>query len=142
MFSMTIRRTFFLAGILAVVIGLPLRAGSSAPLRAGGPPENIDLDAIYRIKQEGLSPQRSRVMEIESYLTDIYGPRLTGSPNIREAGDWAQKTMKDWGLVNVHVETWPFGRGWQNHRFVALAVTPRAYPLIGFTKAWVPGTHG
>ena len=59
-------------------------------------------------------------MEIESYLTDVYGPRLTGSPNIKEAADWAQKTMKDWGLVNVHLETWPFGRGWQNQRFVAM----------------------
>ena len=43
-------------------------------------------------------------MEIESYLTDVYGPRLTGSPNIKEAADWAQKTMKEWGLANVHLE--------------------------------------
>ena len=41
-------------------------------------------------------------MEIESYLTDVYGPRLTGSPNIKEAADWAQKTMTEWGLANVH----------------------------------------
>jgi hypothetical protein len=57
--------------------------------------EKLDLDAIYRLKEEGF--QRSKVMEIESYLTDVYGPRLTGSPNIREAADWAQKTMRDWG---------------------------------------------
>src|SRR5213594_1116015 len=82
------------------------------------------------------------LMEIESYLTDVYGPRLTGSPNIKEAADWAQKTMKDWGLANVHLETWPFGRGWQNQRFVALAMTPRAYPLIAYPKAWTPGTGG
>ena len=65
--------------------------------------EKLDLDAIYRIKDEGL--QRSKVMEIESYLTDVYGPRLTGSPNIKEAADWAQKTMKEWGLANVHLES-------------------------------------
>jgi len=29
--------------------------------------EKLDLDAIYRLKDEGL--QRSKVMEIESYLT-------------------------------------------------------------------------
>ena len=81
-------------------------------------------------------------MEIESYLTDVYGPRLTGSPNIKEAGDWAMKTMKDWGLANVHDETWPFGRGWQNQRFTANALTPRAYPLIAYPKAWTPGTNG
>ena len=50
--------------------------------------------------------------------------------------------MKEWGLANVHLETFPFGRGWDNQRFVAMAVTPRAYPLIGFPKAWSAGTNG
>ena len=111
------------------------------PLAADWPAaEKPDLDAIYRIKEEGL--QRSKVMEIESWLTDVYGPRLTGSPNIREAADWAQQTMREWGLANVHLESFPFGRGWQNERFTALALTPRAYPLVGFPKAWTPGTKG
>src|SRR3954466_11810504 len=126
-------RTCAATAIIAVLVGLPLAADWPVA-------EKLDLDAIYRIKDEGL--QRSKVMEIESYLTDVYGPRLTGSPNIKEAADWAQKTMKDWGLANVHVETWPFGRGWQNQRFVANALTPRAYPLIGYPKAWTPGTKG
>jgi hypothetical protein len=130
---MQFRRTFALSAIIAVLIALPLSAQWAAT-------EKLDLDAIYRIKDEGL--QRSKVMEIESYLTDVYGPRLTGSPNIREAGDWAMKTMKDWGLANVHEEMWPFGRGWQNQRFTANAVTPRAYPLIAYPKAWTPGTNG
>jgi len=130
---MQFRRTFALTVLVAVVVSLPLAAQWPAT-------EKIDLDSIYRLKDEGL--QRSKVMEIESYLTDVYGPRLTGSPNIREAGDWAQKTMKEWGLANVHAETWPFGRGWQNQRFVANAVTPRAYPLIAYPKAWTPGTNG
>ena len=127
------RRTFALTALVAVVVSLPLAAQWPAT-------EKIDLDAVYRLKDEGL--QRSKVMEIESYLTDVYGPRLTGSPDIREAADWAQKTMKEWGLANVHSETWPFGRGWQNQRFVANAVTPRAYPLIAYPKAWTPGTNG
>jgi hypothetical protein len=127
------RRTFALTALVAVVGSLPLAAQWPTT-------EKIDLDAVYRLKDEGL--QRSKVMEIESYLTDVYGPRLTGSPNIREAADWAQKTMKEWGVANVHTETWPFGRGWQNQRFVANAVTPRAYPLIAYPKAWTPGTNG
>jgi carboxypeptidase Q len=130
---MQFRRTFALTAVLAVLIALPLAAQWPTT-------EKLDLDAIYRIKDEGL--QRSKVMEIESYLTDVYGPRLTGSPNMKEAGDWAQKTMKDWGLANVHAESWPFGRGWQNQLFVAMAMTPRAYPLIGYPKAWTPGTNG
>src|SRR5881628_2986032 len=130
---MHVRRMLTHTAIIAVVLALPVAADWPAT-------EKLDLDAIYRIKEEGL--QRSKVMEIESYLTDVYGPRLTGSPNIKEAADWAQKTMKEWGLANVHLETWPFGRGWQNQVFLAHARTPRAYPLIGYPKAWTPGTNG
>jgi carboxypeptidase Q len=130
---MKAHRTFAISAALSVLVGLPLAAQWSTI-------EKLDLDAIYRIKDEGL--QRSKVMEIESYLTDVYGPRLTGSPEIKEAAEWTQKTMKEWGLVNVHTETWPFGRGWQNRRMVAAAVSPRAYPLIAYPKAWTPGTNG
>jgi len=111
------------------------------PLAAEWPvSEKVDLDAVFRIKEEGL--QRSRVMDIESYLTDIYGPRLTNSPEIKEAATWTQTTMKEWGLANVHTESFAFGRGWQNQRMVAMALTPRAYPLIAYPKAWTPGTKG
>jgi len=127
------RRSLALVPAFAVLISLPLAAQWPAA-------EKVDLDALYRLKDEGL--QRSKVMEIESYLTDVYGPRLTGSPEIKEAAAWAQTTMKEWGLANVHTETWPFGRGWQNRRFVANAVAPRAYPLIAYPKAWTPGTRG
>ena len=130
---MKLRRTATLAAVFAVLAALSL--GAQAPAT-----EKVDLDAIYRIKDEGL--HHSKVMEIESYLTDVYGPRLTNSPDMREAAEWAEKTMKAWGLANVHTEAWPFGRGWQNQRFVAVAVKPRAFPLIGFTKAWTPGTNG
>jgi len=126
------RRVFASTALIASLV---------SPLAADWPvTEKLDLDAIYRIKEEGL--QRSKVMELESYLTDVYGPRLTGSPNIKEAADWAQKTMKEWGLANVKLETFPFGRGWQNQRFVAHALTPRAYPIIAYPKAWTPGTKG
>src|SRR5580765_6941765 len=111
---MHFRRTFALSALIAVLVSLPLAADWPVT-------EKLDLDAIYRIKEEGL--QRSKVMELESYLTDVYGPRLTGSPNIKEAADWAQKTMKEWGLANVRLESFPFGRGWQNQRFTANAVT-------------------
>ena len=91
---MKTRHTFLVGAFVAVLAALPLAADWPVT-------EKIDLDAVYRIKEEGL--QRSKVMEIESYLTDVYGPRLTGSPNIKEAADWAQKTMKEWGLANVHL---------------------------------------
>jgi len=107
-----------------------------------GAAETVDLDALFRIKDEGF--QRSEVMEIMSYLTDVYGPRVTNSPNIREAAAWARKKLGDWKLVNINLEPWgPFGRGWTNDRFAAhMTVQQHSYPLIAYPKAWTPGTDG
>jgi carboxypeptidase Q len=108
---------------------------------ASSAPDKPDYDAIYRLKDEGFS--RSQVMEIESYLTDVYGPRLTNSPNIKEARDWTLKKLNEWQLANVKAEAWePFGRGWSNEHFFAQMTTPRPFILIGYPKAWTPGTNG
>jgi carboxypeptidase Q len=103
--------------------------------------EGVDLDAIYKIKDEGI--QRSEVMETLSYLTDIHGPRLTNSPNSRKAAEWAMTRLKDWGVSSVRLETWgPFGRGWSNEKFTANVLSPQPFPLIAFARAWTPGTNG
>jgi hypothetical protein len=82
-------------------------------------------------------------MDTLFYLTDVYGPRLTGSPNIRDAGDWSVKKMKEWGLANVKMEAWgPFGRGWAATRFSAMMKEPEFQPIIGFQQPWSPGTDG
>ena len=65
-------------------------AAAPAPAPTSGP-EPIYYDAIYRIKDEALN--RSQVMETLSYLTDVHGPRLTNSPNMRAAADWAKKRL-------------------------------------------------
>ena len=66
-----------------------------------------DTAEINRFQNE--ASQHSHIMEVMGYLTDVYGPRLTNSPNIRKAGDYAVKTLGAWGLANVHQETWgPF----------------------------------
>ena len=104
--------------------------------------ERVDLNAIYQIKDEGF--QRSRVMEIMSWLTDVYGPRLTNSPGFRKAGDWAVKEMTSWGLVNVKLQPFgPFGRGWANDKFYLMATTPGgSLPVIGYPQAWTSSTNG
>src|SRR5260370_6192198 len=100
-----------------------------------------DPAAIGKFEDEGL--QHSHIMEVMGYLTDVYGPRLTNSPNIREAGEYAVKTLNSWGLENVHEESWgPFGRGWSNESFEANEVSPRHFPLIAYPKAWTSGTGG
>jgi carboxypeptidase Q len=100
-----------------------------------------DLNAIAKIKEEGF--QNSQVMDTMSYLSDVYGPRLTNSPNIKEAAQWTTNKMKEWQLANVHLETWgPFGRGWANESFSAQMTAPRPFELIAYPKAWTPGLGG
>ena len=127
-------RPLIAAGTLAAtLVFVPLAAQQQ---------EKVDLDAIYRIKQEGF--QSSQVMSIMSWLTDVYGPRLTNSPGFRKAGEWAVKEMTSWGLSNVKLEPWgPFGKGWTNDKFYATATTPGgSFPLIGMSTAWTAGTNG
>lgn len=128
---------------LSLVAGAALTAAIAlAPVSAQQPTEKVDLEAIYKIKEEGF--QRSKVMEITSWLTDVYGPRVTNSPGFRKAGEWAVKEMTGWGLSNVKLEPWgPFGRGWSNEKFYAMATTPGGrFPLIGMSQVWTPGTDG
>jgi hypothetical protein len=104
--------------------------------------EKVDLGVLHRIRTEAFGAT-SRVMDTLFYLTDVYGPRLTGSPNIRDAGDWSVKKMKEWGLANVKMEAWgPFGRGWAATRFSAMMKEPEFQPIIGFQQPWSPGTDG
>jgi hypothetical protein len=103
-------------------------------------PDQVDLDTVTKIKREAIN--NSQVMNILSYITDVYGGRLTGSTNAQLAGDWVIKSMKDWGLANPHYEYWDFGRGWVNERFYANVTSPVTYPLIAYPLAWTPGTSG
>jgi len=102
--------------------------------------EKIDYPMLGRIRDEGLA--RSQVMDHISWLSDVYGPRLTGSPAIQQASEWAMKKFTGWGLTNVHQERWAFGKGWSLVRFSAHLVEPQVQPLIGFPQEWSAGTKG
>jgi hypothetical protein len=101
-------------------------------------PTKIPADALSRIRDEGLN--HSQVMATLSYLSDVIGPRLTGSPNLARANQWTRDQMTKWGLSNAHLEAWgSFGRGWSLKRFSAQVIAPQDIPLIAFPKAWSPG---
>src|SRR4051812_9359710 len=102
--------------------------------------EKLDYAAIAQIRDEGLS--RWQAMDTLFWLTDRYGPRLTGSPAATEAAAWTMKKMTEWGLANVHREDWDFGRSWSLARFSAHMVDPQIQPIIGFPKTWSVGTEG
>jgi carboxypeptidase Q len=95
-------------------------------------------DPIARIRDEGLN--RSQVMPTLLHLTDVIGPRLTGSPNMARANAWTRDTLAKWGLKNAQLEPFgPFGRGWSLQRFSAQVVEPQSIPLVAAPKAWTPG---
>ena len=125
-------RTLLLAGALAASV-----AAASA---AAAPAREFDRATVAAIKDEGL--HRSQVMELAGWLSDVYGPRLTGSPTMEAAGRWAQQQLREWGVENVREERFPFGAGWSLERFHAQMVEPGVMPIIGYPKAWTSSTDG
>src|SRR5262245_48979052 len=100
-----------------------------------------ELDVLTRIRDEANA--RSQILRSVHFLADVYGPRLTGSPNLRAAGEWAVAAMESWGLTNGHLSPWNWGRdGWANERFSAHIISPVKDALVGEVLAWTPGTNG
>jgi hypothetical protein len=103
--------------------------------------ETIDQDLVWKIRRE--ATERSQIMNTLHMLTDVYGPRLTGSPNAKAAGEWVVKRTTEWGLKNAHLEPWDFGHpGWLNQRTSAFIISPVKDSLVVETLAWTPGTNG
>lgn len=103
--------------------------------------EKIDYEALTRIRKE--AREHSQILKYLHYLTDVHGPRLTGSPQYKAAADWAAKELTGLGLQNARLEPWDFGHpGWTNERFAAHLVAPVKDALVGEVVAWTPGTKG
>ena len=127
----------------AAVCGLLFAAGGRPASPAGGTPgaESVDWNMVNRIRDEGFA--RSQAMATARHLTEEIGPRLTGSPAMKEANEWTRDRLASWGLANAEVEPWgEFGRGWSFDRAVVHLVEPFAMPLIALPEAWTPGTDG
>lgn len=100
-----------------------------------------EADIYDRIREEGT--KNSQVMKTLSMLTDVYGPRLTGSPQLKAAGEWAAKQMTDWGMKNAALEPWDFGHpGWVNERASGFITAPVQDSLVFEVLAWTPSTNG
>ena len=106
------------------------------------PAQTMPDDSINAvIRRHGLDS--SQVMEIASWITDVHGPRLTGSPKLQQAKAWAMEEMQSWGMQNVHLEGWgPFGTGWQLEHFAMHAYSPDYWPVLAYPKAWSPSVKG
>lgn len=111
------------------------------PLLAVAQNSDRDEEMIARIRKEGL--EHSQILRTMHMLTDVYGPRLTGSPNHKRAAEWARKQMADWGFENAHLEPWDFGHpGWLNERLTAHVISPVKDSLVCEVLAWTPSTRG
>jgi hypothetical protein len=102
--------------------------------------ESADRAMIARIRAEGTD--RSHVVQSFRTITDSIGPRLTGSPSHKTAAEWARAQLAAWGMSNVRLEAFPFGRGWALEKLSIEMVEPRYFPLTGFPEAWTPSTKG
>jgi hypothetical protein len=112
-----------------------------APAFQASAQEPVDLAIMTRIRDEGFN--NSKVMETMAYLTDVIGPRLTASPQAKQANDWTRTQLEQWGLANAHLEAWgPFGRGWSYDRASVVMVAPSQTPLMAIPEAWTPATNG
>ncbi|MGH9381030.1 MAG: M20/M25/M40 family metallo-hydrolase [Thermoanaerobaculia bacterium] len=108
----------------------------AAPLAAREP----DYDVLNRIRQEGF--HESQVMELARHLTDHIGPRLTGSPGLRQANEWTRQKFAEWGLAEARLEPFEFGEGWSFSKASVRLVEPGTAVLRAQPKAWTPGTDG
>ncbi|MDP6579232.1 MAG: M20/M25/M40 family metallo-hydrolase [Vicinamibacterales bacterium] len=110
------------------------------PMAISSVAQPIDHATLAAIRDEGL--RGSQAMEHISWLSDVYGPRVTGTPAIEQARVWTMEKLREWGLANVHEERFAFGHGWSLVRFHAHMIEPQVMPLIGYPKSWSSSTDG
>lgn len=106
-----------------------------------GAQEDVNEALVSRIWQEEIN--HSQVMGIISYLSDVIGPRIPGSPEIQRAYEWTAEKFKEWGMSNVAVEPCgEFGPGWSNKFISVHLVSPSYQPIIAYPVPWTKGTEG
>ena len=129
----------FYSKLMTVVVGgtlfLPLPSAGQVAQEA------VDLSVVAKIREEGM--ERSQIEPLARYLTEVIGPRLTGSPGMKRANDWTVEKFQEWGLTNAVVEPWgEFGRGWESQGYAGRILTPFEQPLQGQPMAWTGSTDG
>jgi len=121
--------------LLFMLIVIPMLAGQLYGQEA------IDTSIVAQIRDQALN--HSQVMDIAFHLTDASGPRLSNSPGLVRAQEWAKMAMARWGLVNTVLEPWGvFGKGWELKKCYLALKEPYYKPLIAFPGAWTNGSEG
>ncbi len=129
------RKTLVVAGLLLVLAGMRVWTA-----RAAGD----DASSLAATDQQILSEIRdhSEVMDNLEYLSDRIGPRLTGTPQLKQANDWTVEMFQKYGLTNVHLEAYSIPHAWVRGTATARIVAPTEHPLTIAASAWAPDTKG
>jgi len=120
---------------LIMVSAALLAAGRICPAQTSSTAEDNKRIVEY-------AKQNSEVMNNLEYLSDMIGPRLTGSARLKKANDWTAQKMTEYGLENVHLEKWTAPIGWERGSCEARILEPNGMPLMAASWAWTPGTKG
>ncbi|RZL58613.1 MAG: peptidase M28, partial [Pedobacter sp.] len=85
--------------------------------------------------------ENSQLEKLAHELLDVVGPRLVGSPQMKQANDWAVKKYGEWN-ISAKNEKWGEWRGWERGVTHIDLVSPRLRTLEGTQLAWSPSTNG
>ena len=118
------------------VVAIAARKGFAAPPDDSNPLAAADAQILAEVRDHSEAAQNLE------YISDRIGPRLTGSPQLRQTNEWTAEVMKKYGLVNVHLEPWTIAHSWTRGTASARIVAPAEHPLTIASAGWTPGTKG
>ena len=98
-----------------------------------------DDPVLLRIWAMGMDS--SRTYEFAQVLMDSIGPRLTGTPKLKAAGDWLVSNYASWGIP-ARVEQYGTWKGWRRGPTHVDLIRPRVRTLEATMLGWSPGTEG
>lgn len=125
-------KILFTKQLIAAVLAIAIFAPMTVLAQVGG-----EVGLAIRNEEKN----NSQIMKTMHWLTDVYGPRLTGSPNHKAAADWAVKQMLSWGFDKAELEPWDFTHpGWVNERASGFITSPVQDTLVLEVLSWTPGT--
>jgi carboxypeptidase Q len=135
---------------LVAAITLACAGGAPAPATVAAAPDpnvaqspvrpQVEASAIEFLIAEGM--QRSHVPDDLRHLTDVIGPRLTGSAALRRANEWTAAKFREYGADSVRLEPWRFGVAWQRGPLTMRLLSPHERWIPAASWAWAPGTNG
>jgi carboxypeptidase Q len=136
-------RTLYLVLAGAILWGSTSSSWSQTATQATPAAERTSLATDVEQKVISETKSHSEIMANLTYLSDVIGPRLTGTTALKKANDWTAEKMKSYGLTNVHLESWELPEGWERGYARGRVIEPdNQRPLQLASQAWSPGTKG